>query len=228
MSLEDPGLIHHAWEAVSQSWPGMLLGGGLLLVATGAGTALAGVPSFLPVRLVKWWVRHIARFVFRSRSLTVRTAVVLLNNFTVLTLLVAAGAWTWGAVVAIAIIGVNLGIGLRVLRHETAPLFDGLTQSINRNPAASRDRRLVRWGTTLNLLEPPAIMIALGLSLRRAATALDADIVWFTFAMWVVPLTFVAAFGEALWIGVVVRAAESAGAGAYSAKDDSGNTGDDP
>jgi hypothetical protein len=53
-------------------------------------------------------------------------------------------------------------------------------------------------------------MIALGISMRRAALGLPAETVWATYAVWVVPLTLVAALGEAMWIGVVMRAARVA------------------
>ena len=61
----------------------------------------------------------------------------------------------------------------------------------------------------LNLLEPPAIALALGLAIGRSAIPLSSTQAWGVFLTWVVPAMLVAAGGEALWLGVMVEARES-------------------
>ena len=56
-------------------------------------------------------------------------------------------------------------------------------------------------GVALNLLEPPAIVLVIGLSLGRTAAPLPAGVAWEMFVVWAVPLLLAAAAGEALWLG---------------------------
>ena len=61
----------------------------------------------------------------------------------------------------------------------------------------------------LNLLEPPAIIAAIGLSLGRSVVPLSPGQAWEAFAAWIVPALLIAAGGEALWLGAERAAAES-------------------
>ena len=70
-------------------------------------------------------------------------------------------------------------------------------------PARDRQaRRRIRIGIALNMLEPPAIVVTLGLTLGLRTIPLTCEQAWQTFGVWVVPALFVAAAGEALWLGV--------------------------
>jgi|GEM_PF-3773079 len=53
----------------------------------------------------------------------------------------------------------------------------------------------------INLLEPPAIAVALGVALSAQPEPLSAAQVWGTFFVVVAPLMLAAACGESLWIG---------------------------
>ena len=97
---------------------------------------------------------------------------------------------------AVVIVGLSLGIALRQLAARP----DAFAVSL---PVRDRKAKmLVRLGVGLNMLEPPAIVITLGLCLGLQTLPLTWAQAWQTFAIWVVPALFVAAGGEALWIGV--------------------------
>jgi len=196
-------IFQNSWLVVSAVWPGMLLGTGLLIVAAGAGVALTQVPTLPLVRSVRWWVRHVAMTVIRSPRFTVRATLIFANNSLVLATLVALGAWPWISIIAVAVLGLNLGIGLPLLATETEGHFLPTLERLHAEPERAAMRRRLRLGLTLNLFEPPAIMMAIGLSLQRATLSYSAAMVWETFLIWIVPMTLVAAGGEAMWLGTV-------------------------
>lgn len=186
-------MLARSCEVIGTVWFQALLGSGLTLVGTGAGWAIGGNSTALPVRVVSWWVRKVALPLLRSRSWWRRAATIYLNNMAVLTGLMILGRWQTTALVAVAVLGVTLGIGLRVLAGEPDALFEvGAFQSPGR-------ARLIRVGMGLNLLEPPAIMLTIGLSL--AYPTLAPTRAWACFVFWVIPAMLLAAAGEALWLG---------------------------
>lgn len=183
------------WELIGRVWFPSLLGSGLLIVGVCAGWALASEPRRLPVRLVGWWVVRLVRPLLRCRSWRRCAAAIFVNNATVLTIVLAAGAWQAGALMATAWLGLSLGIGFRVL----SSLPDNLAVPW---PVGNRKiQRRIRMGIALNLLEPPAIAMAIGLSLSRTgAEPLSSASAWAAFVTVVLPLTLVAAGGEAVWL----------------------------
>lgn len=184
-------------EVIGTVWFQALLGSVLTLVGTGAGWTMGGGSSAPPVRVVAWWVRKVALPLLRSRSWWRRAATIYLNNMTVLTGLMLLGRWQTMALVAVATLGVTLGIGLRVLAGEPDAFFDvGTSQSSGR-------ARRIRIGMGLNLLEPPAIMLTIGLCL--AGSTLAPAHLWECFVLWVIPAMLLAAAGEALWLGQATK-----------------------
>jgi hypothetical protein len=127
--------------------------------------------------------------------------VILTNNTLVLAGLVALGTSRAGAAAGVAVVGVALGIGLRTL-SEYSPHWSPPPPN-----CSPRIRRNVRVGVALNLLEFPAIALAVGLSVGRGHLPLDDEGIWLAFGVWVVPLLILAAAGEALWLGtgIVLR-----------------------
>jgi hypothetical protein len=184
-------------EVVGSVWPAALAGTGLAVVGAGLGWATAGTVSFGPVRWVGWWVRRVVRPIVRSRSWRRRAAAIFANNATTLAVIVALGRWHVTALVGVASVGVSLGIGLRLLSREPDYEPDGLER------ADGSGRWAVRVGVALNLIEPLAIMLAIGLALGRVTAGFAGSEVWATFALWVLPATLLAAAGEAMWLGVV-------------------------
>lgn len=182
-------------HVVGAVWLPALLGTGLLVVAAGTGWALGQAQTWPPVRLVAWWVRRIVIPLLTRRSWLGRTITVFVNNISILALLTFLSRWHIAALVGITAIGLSLGIGLAVLAGETVD-FMGPTADAPRSI-----RRTTHIGLALNLLEPPAIMLTVGMALARWATPLTPQEIWWTFAIWIVPMSLLAAGGEALWIG---------------------------
>lgn len=180
---------------MSDSRAAIALGTFLLLVAAGAGWALARQPSLLPVRAVTWWVRHVVLPLITYRAWWRRAASIFVNNITILAALLAMGRWPVAPLLGVAAVGISLGIALRVMSDLPSP---PLMVVPSRREAA---KHRIRLGVALNLLEPPAIMLTVGLSLARPVMSLPTSQVWETFALWVVPATLLAASGEALWLG---------------------------
>lgn len=184
-------------NVISAIWLTIAWGTGLTLVATGLGWAVGQMGSTPPVRWVAWWVRTVVLPLLRCRSWWRRTVVIFANNISLLAALVAVGRWRLGALMGVAGLGVGLGIGLRILSSEPTAAMDPCPEY------SARVRRRIRIGIVLNLLEPPAIMLAIGLSLARQPMPLSPGQVWETFLVWVVPATLLAAGGEALWLGAI-------------------------
>ncbi len=190
---------------IAAVWKSMVLGTGLILVTTVAGWGIAGTPAFPPVRMVAWWVRRLVKPLLSCRSWWVRAVAIFVNNTSILVIIVALGQWRWIALAAVACLGLSLGMGLRILAEDP-------DTSRRVNPSADRSMAKSVWiGIALNLLEPPAIMLAIGLSMGRHVVSISPVDVWTTFALWVVPATLIAAGGEALWLGAC-RAEESVAA----------------
>ncbi len=179
--------------------PSMLVGSGLTLASVWVGWSVGRHASLLPVRLIRSWVRHVVVPLVTSESWCRRAAAIFINNATICAVVVAAGAWAITGWLAVIALGLGLGAGLRALGEPSS----GLTFDAH----AEMNRRLA-VGFTLNMLEPPAIVVAVGLSLgqRAMAIGLPWDRVWETFAVCVVPLLLAAAAGEALWLEAARRA----------------------
>ncbi len=205
-----------------QLWPAMLAGLLITLAGTWGGWLLACHRSLAPVRLIQWWVTHVVIRLVRSQSWTKRTSAIFINNSAICAATVALGHWAWTAWAAVATIGFSLGIGLRLMAHAAVersfvdpppspPPVDGrsVTDTPAPHPTTPSPRawtgRATRIGIALNLLEPPAIIIALGLCLGQRAMyfPMSPYQLWTAFAVLVVPALLLAAAGEALWLGAL-------------------------
>lgn len=201
-------MVERTWDVVASIWPGILVGTGLILIATGAGWSTGQVESSAPVKFVAWWIERVILPLLRSPRWIVRAGIIFLNNAAILALLVFAGRWSLASIAAIAFTGLNLGIGLRVLARQPRAELEAAVGNASR--ARSPANWKLRVGMVLNLLEPPAILLTLGLSLRRSFLDLSPVLVWETFLIWVIPATLAAAGGEALWLGVTRGGSSSA------------------
>jgi hypothetical protein len=190
-----PGLTTNV---IGSIWIACLLATGLIAVGACAGWSLARNSTAPPVRAVRWWVQRVVLPLLHRRSWFVRSVGIFANNIAILTLLTVLGRWHVAALIGVAAVGVNLGIGLRVLGDEF-PGFEGSDNAAHEG----RDWR-VRFGMALNMLELPAIMLTGGLALQRVTLSLSIVEVWGTFLLWILPATMVAGAGESLWIGVCV------------------------
>lgn len=184
-------------------WRSMLMATGLLMIALVAGLMIGRERTLLPIRVLSWWVHGFVAPMLAWRSGAFRAGAIFANNMLILVALVAAGAWPIAGIVGIAIVGLSMGIALGVL----AGLPEAFAVPGEGSP---RLRRRMRIGILLNLLEPPAIVAALGLALGRAPAHLASAQVWSAVAVWIVAPMAVAACGESLWIGAGRAAHHSA------------------
>ncbi len=188
-------LVLQSWSILVALWPSMLIGTGLVVAGTCIGWVVGRYRTFPAVRGIAWWVTSVILPILRTRSWLRRSAAIFINNGTVSAVLVALGAWPWVAPAAVSILGINIGIALRVLASITDEFGDPASD------AAPGTRWRIRLGVALNLLEPPAIVAAVGLSIGRQSVAASVGQIWLTFGIWVVPLLLIAAAGEGLWLG---------------------------
>lgn len=179
---------------MSTIWTSFFWGAALLGTSVWAGWLAANYPAFAPVRAVDWWIRRVALPVLRQRTWFGRAAIIFGNNIAILTLLVALGQWPAASLVGVAVVGLSLGAAfhllLKVPDENLAPRLR-LTQS---------QQRRVRIGLALNMLEPPAILFAVTLSLAHWMAPLPPGVVWKSYLVWVAPAMLIAAGGEALWL----------------------------
>ncbi len=197
------GVLNDLWTLAVP----MVAGGLLMLMAVGVGWSVAAQPSFLAVRGVSHWIFEIVLPLVRSRSGVVRTAVIFVNNTCVCALLVSLGPWGIGPWCGIVIVGWTLGAAMRLMTDasvDVSAASDGDCGGVFWVPPRDVSlRRRVRIGVLLNLLEPPAIAISIGLSLGQNAVweSIGSSRAWGLFLILVVPLLFLAAIGESLWLG---------------------------
>ncbi len=190
-----PDWYSPTWAVLGQVWWRALLGVVLLIFACVAGWQISVSASLGPVRFVRWWVSRVLLPLLRSRSWVGRAATIYANNMAILTAVVAASAWSWAVILGIAVIGVAMGIAVRTLSQEPS------MASLEVDQADSGTPKRVSWGLALNLLEPPAIALTLGLALSYTSAPLTDTQLWRTFGLVVAPLMLIAAGGESLWMG---------------------------
>ena len=209
-----------------------LAGCSVVIMSAVAGWGVAGHPQFLPVRTVSFWVRRVILGVLKSESWTVRSAAIFFNNASICALVVAAGMVPGGSWILLTIVGFSMGVAMRVLGEESGWTPEGIAnasgngiapgegaglfgedrngdraapQGILHTKSQGRVDSLARLGFVLNLVEVPAIVVAVGLSMGQLAAPneLSAPELWRIFGLLVLPVLVVAAGGESLWIGRV-------------------------
>ena len=184
------------WEDLTRIG-GRPIAAGLATAAIGlaAGWIMAGEARWLPVRLIHAWVKGVLLPGVRRRRSVVRFLVPFLNNSIVLAMLVLAGGYPGGGWAGVCLLGLAMGIALRSVNVE-----DVAPTPVPALPPRAFPYRL---GLLLNMLEVPAIVIALGLAMGQVAApnGLPGADAWRVFGTWVMPALAAAAAGESLWLG---------------------------
>ena len=178
-----------------------LAGVAVLVIAAVAGWGMAAQGRFILVRAVRFWVERVILRALNHRRWSARAAIIFCNNTAICTLLVLAGGWPGGSWIAVTIVGLSMGIALRSLTGSPElPGLEALESDYDTPPKAD----MLLWlGLLLNLIEVPAIIVTLGLSMGQLASPnnLSPDEIWGVFLNLVTPALLIAAAGEALWIG---------------------------
>ncbi len=185
------------WHVLDQSARPMLLGTIVLVMGAILGWKLSQYDRWLVTRWVSWWLNRVVLPLLESKSWARRALTIFTNNASMAAVTVALGYWTWTGWLAVTLLGIGLGAGFRLMAN-LAWNMDTPSQ-----PATPEHRRRVHWGMMLNMLEPPAIIITLGLCLSQRAVGAHVNTldVWAAFSVCVLPLLAIAAGGESLWIG---------------------------
>lgn len=184
-----------AFNVLWGQWLAAILGTGLIIVAAWVGWSIGRHRALAAVRIMSWWVERVIVPLVTRRTWKARSLAIFSNNILILAALIELGRWHWGAILGVAAVGVSLGMAVRVLCDSP----DGLHLS---HPPSNQDWR-IRYGITLNMLEPVAIAAAIGLSMGRAPAGLATSEVWSAFCLLIAPTMLVAAGGESLWIGAL-------------------------
>jgi len=184
------------WDVIAGAWMHLLLGTGLLVFGCCAGWAISRARALAPVRFVTWWVQCVLFPRLRHRSWFVRATLIYVNNILILTVLMLVSPIFSAVIVVTAVVGTSIGIVMRALAEDQEW---GLSSAPRPEPTNVRLRSL---GLCLNLLEPLAIALTLGLALGRVPRGLTGAEVWSVFAIVIAPLMLAAACGESLWMGL--------------------------
>lgn len=193
-------MIDQCLDNVILVWGESLVGGAVIILGAVIGWRAGRARRHWPVRPIMWWLEHVVSPLIASRSWARRTVTIAANNSLICALVVLLGSLGHVAWLAIASVGLALGIALQLLWNVHMPQGD----EIEYVPASPRRRALELIGIVLNLLEVPAIMLAAGSSLAQGAMscALDLSGALWVFGWVVFPLLVVSAAGEALWMTV--------------------------
>jgi hypothetical protein len=194
--------IENAWGL----WRESLGGSVFVFVFTGVGWQVAAGRDAVVVRVVRWWLDHIVRPLFTSRSWLRRMLIIAGNNALICGAVVLLGGFGHVAIAGVICVGVGLGIALRLML--TVPVEDQDEQV----DQPMLHRVLTGVGLVLNMVEVPAIMLTTGLALSQGSTGF----LWLLhhsppsllgpvdaleiYAVVVVPMLLIGAAGEALWM----------------------------
>lgn len=190
-------------ELLSGLASSMVLGTALLVVASAVGWLIASFPRFFFVRLVNFWVKQVVIPLLGTPSWPRRTLIIFANNSLILAAVVQMGCWGVSSRIGVILVGLSLGVALRQLGTHVAD-SDEFT-----DPSTPSERRRLRFGVALNLLEIAAIVVTVGLAVGLPDLRITLGHAWKLFGFGVIPLLLVAAGGESLWMGVVWKSSRN-------------------
>ena len=112
-------MLSDYWDIIAAIWFQIVTGTVLCLGGVGVGWVVGRGSRSILVRAITWWLTRLIVPRLRSSSWSLRAGIIFTNNTLVLAVVVAAGVDKLLAITAIALLGVSLGIALRVLvQHE--------------------------------------------------------------------------------------------------------------
>lgn len=183
-------------------WREALVGSAVIVVAAIIGWRFGAIRDAWFVRVIEVWMRYVLDPLRATRSWLVRMVMIFINNSLACGLLVLAGGVGSLGWLAALLMGLALGCGMRRL-SASLPIEPGeFNGQDDPEPRSAGSALLHLIGLLLNLLEVPAIMLSVGLSLAQGglSAGLDRAAAIEIYLSVVVPLLGVAAGGEALWM----------------------------
>ena len=193
----------HTLELLGSLASSMVLGTALLVVASAVGWLLASFHRFFFVRWVNYWVKHIVIPLLRTPSWSRRTLIIFANNSLILAAVLQLGYWRVSSRIGVILVGLSLGAALRQLGAHVAD-SDAFA-----DPSTPSERRRLRFGVGLNLLEIAAIVVTVGLAVGVPDLKIPLSQAWELFGYGVIPTLLVAAGGESLWMGVIWKSSQN-------------------
>jgi len=208
--MQIPTIVGDGVQALRLVLYESLVGGAAIVVCVAIGWVAGRERQARFVCLVSWWLDHVVRPLLVKRSWFQRTVIIAANNSLVCVAVVVIGAVGNLSWLGVVFVGLGLGVALRLMLDgkPTAPSdvdAEPLAQD-EQGPGDGVGARRLRWlatiGLALNLLEIPAILFSAGLSLGQGSlsSALSLSDALTAFASIVMPVLFVSAAGEALWM----------------------------
>jgi hypothetical protein len=184
-------------EALFAVLPGSLVGGALMVACAGLGWWASRNRRGWLARSTGYWLDHVVRPLLARRTWAGRAVIIAANNSLVCFVLVVVGPLGRAAWLAVAIVGLGLGAGLRLI-------IDLAEVDVPSTDLRRRQRVMAGLGIALNMLEPPAILLSIGLGLTQGAmtAALELGPAAVLYGRFVLPMLLLAATGEALWMTV--------------------------
>lgn len=192
----------HTLELLGGLASSMVLGTALLVAASAVGWLLASFHRFFFVRWVNYWVKHVVIPLLGTPSWPRRTLIIFANNSLILAAVLQLGSWRVSSRIGVILVGLSLGAALRQLGAHVAD-SDAFT-----DPSTPSERRRLRFGVGLNLLEIGAIVVTVGLAVGVPDLKIPVAQAWKLFGYGVIPTLLVAAGGESLWMGVIWKSSE--------------------
>ncbi|MCH8241592.1 MAG: hypothetical protein IH897_03150 [Planctomycetes bacterium] len=193
----------HTLELLGSLASSMVLGTALLVVASAVGWLLASFHRFFLVRWVNYWVKHVVIPLLGTPSWPRRTLIIFANNSLILAAVVQMGCWRVSSWIGVILVGLSLGAALRQLGAHVAD------SDVFTDPSTPSERRRLRFGVALNLLEVAAIVVTVGLAVGLPELKIPLAQAWKLFGYGVVPTLLVAAGGESLWMGVIWKSSRN-------------------
>ncbi len=216
----------HTLQAAYGLFSHSLFGTGLMLIGGGIGWQIGRYERSPLAILLGWWLDGVVHQIIQADSFWVRSLGIALNNSMVCLVIVACGMVVHLPWFVLLVMGVNLGLAVRLLGERTSEdeseepfkstkalpggtdaVDEAGTDSFNGEGQVESTEyqrvtgRQVFLGVLLNMLEVPAIMLSAGLSLAQGTLWPVASLpVWSIFGAVVVPALILAAVGESLWM----------------------------
>jgi len=194
--MADTASFNGALRTASLIWRDALIGGATVVAFVLIGWRAGRADHRWLIHPVRWWLVRVLGPVLGSGTWLRRSALIAANNSAICLVLVLLGWLGHLAWLGVAGMGLSLGIALRFIGADVMAYGGD-------EPTPMRNHRVLRAiGMMLNLLEVPAVILCIGLSLAQGAlsSSLTLSSALAAFCYLALPLLAISAVGEATWM----------------------------